>query len=295
VKNIHLIPTDKPSRLFIAENDIEMFILSDKYELGNKLCQNQNIYITNLEKIEDGEYGLNKFDEIVKYLNGYGYNNYKKIILTTDQDLIKDGVQAIDDTFLEWFVKNPSCEYIEWSSEKIEGSFDGENWKYKYGTVIPKEEPKPFKDMQQLTEVDWEKFKKKPFPSKKEEPKTDYTSKHIEYCHNIAMESLQKELEQDRRVQQMEDRIMGRNVDTGYRLQEVPKEETLEEVAKKQWGNVHRTSVLGFIEGAKWQQEQDKNKYSEKEVWELVNKLNETLNIGSDLTLEQWFENYKKK
>ncbi len=37
---------------------------------------------------------------------------FKKIILTTDQDLIKDGVQAIDDEFLEWFVKNPSCEYV---------------------------------------------------------------------------------------------------------------------------------------------------------------------------------------
>ena len=35
--------------------------------------------------------------------------------------------------------------------------------------------------------------------------------------------------------------------------------------------------------------------YSEEEVWKLVNKLNETLNIGSDLTLEQWFEQFKKK
>jgi hypothetical protein len=33
--------------------------------------------------------------------------------MTTDQDLIKDGVQGIDDEFLEWFVKNPSCESIE--------------------------------------------------------------------------------------------------------------------------------------------------------------------------------------
>jgi hypothetical protein len=39
--------------------------------------------------------------------------DYKKIILTTDQDLIKDGVQAIPDDFLEWFVKNPSCEFVE--------------------------------------------------------------------------------------------------------------------------------------------------------------------------------------
>ena len=34
--------------------------------------------------------------------------------------------------------------------------------------------------------------------------------------------------------------------------------------------------------------------YSEEEVWKLVNKLNETLNIGSDLTLEEWFEQFKK-
>ena len=35
--------------------------------------------------------------------------------------------------------------------------------------------------------------------------------------------------------------------------------------------------------------------YSEEEVWKLVNKLNQTLNIGSDLTLEEWFEQFKKK
>jgi hypothetical protein len=29
------------------------------------------------------------------------------------------------------------------------------------------------------------------------EPKTDYTSKHIEHCHNIAMESLVKESKQE--------------------------------------------------------------------------------------------------
>ena len=38
-----------------------------------------------------------------------------------------------------------------------------------------------------------------------------------------------------------------------------------------------------------------KRSYSEEEVWKLVNKLNETLNIGSELTLEKWFEQFKKK
>jgi hypothetical protein len=30
----------------------------------------------------------------------------KKIILTTDSKLIKDGLQDIDDDFLEWFLNN---------------------------------------------------------------------------------------------------------------------------------------------------------------------------------------------
>ena len=45
------------------------------------------------------------------------------IILTTDQDLIADGIQSIDDEFLEWFVKNPSCEYVDqrlvWNEERL--------------------------------------------------------------------------------------------------------------------------------------------------------------------------------
>jgi len=64
----------------------------------------------------------------------------KKIILTTDQDLIKDGVQAIDDEFLEWFVKNPSCEWVE--VEKISlGKVEGTTMSVsKYKIIIPKEE-----------------------------------------------------------------------------------------------------------------------------------------------------------
>ena len=65
--------------------------------------------------------------------------------------------------------------------------------------------------------------------------------------------------------------------------------EILEEVAEQY---EYTNGVYGFKEGAKWQQERS---YSEEEVWKLVNKLNETLNIGSDLTLEEWFEQFKKK
>jgi hypothetical protein len=72
-------------------------------------------------------------------------NKPKKIILTTDQDLITDGVQAIDDEFLEWFVKNPSCEEVEVDRDEREvgnhlGGIATEYGDYKI--IIPQEEPK---------------------------------------------------------------------------------------------------------------------------------------------------------
>jgi hypothetical protein len=117
MKNIHVLPTDKPSRLqkFInyVVDKIE-FELCSKDEFFNK---GQHIYITNDEEIKDGDWHLNIVtNKISKYNIGLlnpNRSSYKKIILTTDQDLIKDGVQAIDDEFLEWFVANPSCERVE--------------------------------------------------------------------------------------------------------------------------------------------------------------------------------------
>ena len=71
---------------------------------------------------------------------------------------------------------------------------------------------------------------------------------------------------------------------------------TLEKVAGKyatdMGGDFHQGIYNAFIKGVKWQQERS---YSDEEVWKLVNKLNQTLNIGSDLTLEEWFEQFKKK
>lgn len=57
-------------------------------------------------------------EECVIHYNGNYYLKtdvgYKKIILTTDTNLIKDGVQAIDDEFLEWVCsKNGQIEFVE--------------------------------------------------------------------------------------------------------------------------------------------------------------------------------------
>lgn len=117
----------------------------------------QHIYITSDEEIKEGDWYLNGvIPTNQRIIKSRGTNNtsfykskdVKKIILTTDQDLIADGIQAIDDEFLEWFVKNPSCEEVEvdlvpvneFGSEiTVNGyAFD----KFNYKIIIPKEEPK---------------------------------------------------------------------------------------------------------------------------------------------------------
>jgi hypothetical protein len=128
MKNVHLLPTDKPSRLYKTGN----FLLLDSKSMPNNTLEtiNQNIYITNDEEIKEGDYVVVSCSEIeieeVRLVIGY-YNEQflfddrgqihmdycKKIILTTDPQLIADGVQPIDNEFLEWFVKNPSCEFVE--------------------------------------------------------------------------------------------------------------------------------------------------------------------------------------
>ena len=148
MKNIHLIPTDKPSRLHKIGNELG---LTDKPN-SNLLAKQQNIYITNDEEIKEGDWIYDSSEnDIIKRSNFPDINRYikkfcKKIILTTDQDLIKDGVQAIDDEFLEWFVKNPNCESVEiktFCCQEISKNYcDLRCGKQTYKIIIPKEEPK---------------------------------------------------------------------------------------------------------------------------------------------------------
>ena len=109
MKNVHLIPTDKPSRLRITSKG--KLILST-IAVGSK-GETQNICITNDEEIKEGDWFLTDDKRVEKRSPDWRAREWhKKIILTTDAELIADGVQAIDDEFLEWFVKNPSCEDV---------------------------------------------------------------------------------------------------------------------------------------------------------------------------------------
>ena len=154
MKNIYILPTDKQSKLF-KHNDV--FFLNEQFDESSPKILAQNIYITSDEEIKDGDCCI-EYDNIdKKWLNPYKPTNeswdmvskanhcrikgtVKKIILTTNQDLIKNGIQAINDEFLEWFVKNPSCEFVELIKD-----VDLTHWRYQflpYKIIIPKEEPK---------------------------------------------------------------------------------------------------------------------------------------------------------
>jgi hypothetical protein len=150
MKNIHILPTDKPSRLAY---DFDKLILNSKL-LSPTLYKTQNIYITNDEEIKEGDSFTDDNNSLKRSykLSHVQFANPKKIILTTDQDLIKDGVQAIDDEFLQWFVKDNSCEKVEviknylsnngqWKDVLLPSEWEIDT-KIKYKIIIPQEEPR---------------------------------------------------------------------------------------------------------------------------------------------------------
>ena len=144
MKNLHVLPTDKPSRVF--KDDFGKYFISINIDQEQNHFKPQHIYITSDEEIKEDDWMIWN-NRVVQAIDTVYYSG-KKIILTTDQDLIADGVQAIDDEFLESFVKNPSCEHVKtdlvpvnyFGSETIVNSY-GFN-KFIYKIIIPQEEPK---------------------------------------------------------------------------------------------------------------------------------------------------------
>jgi len=145
MKNIHLIPTENPSRLL--KDDFGKYFISINIDQEQNHFKPQHIYITNDEEIKVGDWCIYHSGEVIKYLVKVNTDNLKKIILTTDQDLITDGIQAIDDEFLTWFVKNPTCEEVYITNDYEQVNQDNPitrgstNVFHKYKIIIPEEEP----------------------------------------------------------------------------------------------------------------------------------------------------------
>ena len=151
MKNIHVLPTDKPSRLVKIK---DTFFITSSVDIPGGTFY--NIYITSDEEIISSKDWFIDIKDKRNHLHqvGYGLDSYewteqydpqyfKKIILTTDATLIADGVQAIDDEeFLEWFVKNPTCEHVDVSELRFFDPDTNESAHCKWEYDLPQEEPK---------------------------------------------------------------------------------------------------------------------------------------------------------
>lgn len=124
MKNIYLLPTTGISKLYKDKDGLhfEEFPHKDVY------AGNQHLYITSDEEPKQGEWCIDVSASIGDYTPTPTLNiayrkdicppdiKQLKIVLTTDPELIAHAVQpvqAIDDEFLQWYVKNPTCEYVK--------------------------------------------------------------------------------------------------------------------------------------------------------------------------------------
>jgi hypothetical protein len=256
MKNIHILPTSQPSRLHLAYNKNYYLSIEPFVQLDIKNYKSFNIYITSDDEIKTDDWvycNREGFEPVLKQkVNPMGVNNdplMKKIILTDNANLIKDGVQAIDDEFLECFVKNLSCEYVEIKEKQ---HFEVDKSKrinplngvyYSYKIIIPKEEPKQ-ETIEEAADIE-----------------------------RIAMDKLKNK--------------WGHLYTFGYPQRPFP----------TNYENDLNNIKIGLYEGTKWQQEQNKNKYSEEEVIEILHsRMRYTLGEDyKEVTTIEWFEKFKNK
>jgi hypothetical protein len=113
MKNIHILPTDKPSRLYKIRLTQNLQLLEKKYlKSSDSLVITQNIYITSDKEIKDerlrwiidNREGMNGFIHQVSVI--LDSKICPEIILTTDQDLIADGIEQISEDTLLKIVKH---------------------------------------------------------------------------------------------------------------------------------------------------------------------------------------------
>jgi hypothetical protein len=277
-KNIHVLPTEKPSNLF---KDIKNKLMFNKEWIELPIGRvNQNIYITDNSEIKEGDFGFYKNKilklETIQKVRSAIVLAVKKIILTTNQDLIKDGVQSIDDDFLEWFVKNPSCDSVEVSNNQY--TIFNSEWKNFYKIIIPKEEPK-FEDSIEnslsIMSIANDMF------GKKEEPKQE---KICTGCGTLSSEELGKN--------KLGENFLACCPDSDYvNVQEYQEYGLLQHI-KFCLESGNEAQAIRLIEKYGFEmQEQDKKLYSEEEVEILLETLSKVLVYqGNDYRLPYYFE-----
>lgn len=222
MKNIHILPTKQKSIYWINS---EGKLCMGCYTYGSDRV---DFYITSDEEIKKGDWCITiSISTGQTFIERYKWSSYnhrsKKIILTTNQDLIKDGVQAIPNEFLLWFVKNQSCEFVEVKLEWHESKHNTNVGYTTYKIIIPKLEiPNP-------------------------------------------INNIREKVEELRKQETLEEASVKYGMDTYPSI----KLEDYTPIMKLNYAQM----VTAFRYGAKWQQEQSKNLYSEDVVEFVANEM----------------------
>jgi len=265
-QNIFVLPTSGESRLYefggqfvLTENPTEAF-------------RNKHIYITNSEDIKEGDWMIRKNENPIKLTKDFWWDfqePYHKIILSTDPKLIADGVQNIDDDFLNWFVNNSSCDYVEAEREKVIGYTEDRQRTFygKYKIILPKETPK-----QESIEEAFEKYANQKWEG-------DFPIKVEEAAEKYAKESFipKKNAYGDNVMQRVGQNPMG-------------------------WSKHCKSARKHFKAGANWM---SKTMYSEEELKELAFNfyydMSRQMGVSEHqisenrINVDVWFEQHKKK
>jgi hypothetical protein len=285
-----------------------------------------NIYITSDEEIRDNDYYL--YDYEVLKCDKTGTKDVtmaeicKKIILTTDPTLIADGVQVIDDDFLEWYVKNSSCEFVSIITTIVSNS---PTYKTNMGFERWRKDPEKIYDMALAIHNIG-----KTCTTKQEEPKKEsYICPHTkiqcddeccvstEECHitsSLASGIVDCAEPNQGKKPHLFCETPEENCTFNYcdengcqnrkrELVESYEQETLEEATDNVYNefplrseSLNELAKENFIKGANWQAQR---MYSEEEVERLcMSAYNQATKDGSKAwlgTFEEWFEKVKKK
>lgn len=279
MKNIHVLPTNKPSRLSInCETDLLQLGLDNRM-----FHDDMHIYITSDEEIKEVYWFIHSSHGTTTLLKCKSTNSKEiidnedkscwleyshKIILTTDQDLIKDGVQAIPDEFLEWFVRNPSCENIEVVKKRDKWlEFEGKkSFIYKYKIIIPKENELKIGDNTNFGVITDVNEKSVCFGKNKKGIDVWYKKSDVKKIT----------LNPDENVLSLKELLSFYNdiPVSGFRI------------------SLHQIIINAYNNGAKWQMERS---YSEQEVHNIISNYEAFIGSGMKIPYIEWFEQFKKK
>ncbi len=156
MKNLFLLPTENKSNIVLLKENNRLYYHPMILSINPNIIP-QYVYITTEEKFTENEYltdGIEVIQATPKLVEAQGLvdrREWKKIIITNDPELIENGVQKINQNFLNWLSENQSCEFVDiefetlWLNKRFGGTWQpfpdefATKRKKEYKIITPKE------------------------------------------------------------------------------------------------------------------------------------------------------------